>query len=44
VPEGLVTVEVTVWHWEAYAAWHRMKDTIYTALSARAHATARCLA
>jgi hypothetical protein len=35
VPEGLVTVEVTVWHWEAYAAWHRMKDTIHTALQAR---------
>ncbi|QEN13743.1 hypothetical protein ACRDU6_14675 [Mycolicibacterium sp. ELW1] len=35
VPEGLVTVEVTVWHWEAYAAWHRMNETISTALSAR---------
>lgn len=35
VPEGLVTVEVTVWHWEAYAAWHRMNETIFTALSAR---------
>ncbi|MEC4858347.1 hypothetical protein R2325_23190 [Mycobacteroides chelonae] len=35
VPEGLVTVEVTVWHWEAYAAWHRMNQTIHTALSAR---------
>jgi hypothetical protein len=35
VPEGLVTVEVTVWHWEAYAAWHRMNETINTALSAR---------
>jgi hypothetical protein len=35
VPEGLVTVEVTVWHWEAYAAWHRMNETIHTALSAR---------
>jgi hypothetical protein len=35
VPEGLVTVEVTVWHWEAYAAWHRMKDTIHRALQAR---------
>jgi hypothetical protein len=35
VPEGLVTFEVTVWHWEAYAAWHRMNETIHTALSAR---------
>lgn len=35
VPEGLVTVEVTVWHWEAYAAWHRMNETIHSALSAR---------
>ena len=35
VPEGLVTVEVTVWHWEAYAAWHRMNETIHRALSAR---------
>jgi hypothetical protein len=35
VPEGLVTVEVTVWHWEAYAAWQRMNDAIHTALSAR---------
>lgn len=35
VPEGLVTVEVTVWHWEAYAAWHRMNETIHTALSSR---------
>jgi hypothetical protein len=35
VPEGLVTFEVTVWHWEAYAAWHRMNQTINTALSAR---------
>lgn len=35
VPEGLVTVEVTVWHWEAYAAWHRMNEAIHTALSAR---------
>ena len=35
VPEGLVTVEVTVWHWEAYAAWHRMNETIHAALSAR---------
>jgi hypothetical protein len=35
VPEGLVTVEVTVWHWEAYAAWHRMNQTIHAALSAR---------
>ena len=35
VPEGLVTVEVTVWHWEAYAAWHRMSGTIHTAFSAR---------
>ena len=35
VPEGLVTVEVTVWHWEAYAAWQRMSDAIHTALSAR---------
>lgn len=35
VPEGLATVEVTVWHWEAYAAWQRMKDTIHTALSSR---------
>jgi hypothetical protein len=35
VPEGLVTFEVTVWHWEAYAAWHRMSETIHTALSAR---------
>ena len=35
VPEGLITVEVTVWHWEAYAAWHRMNETIHTALSAR---------
>jgi hypothetical protein len=34
-PEGLVTVEVTVWHWEAYAAWHRMNETIHTALAAR---------
>lgn len=35
VPEGLVTFEVTVWHWEAYAAWHRMSETIRTALTAR---------
>jgi len=35
VPESLVTFEVTVWHWEAYAAWHRVKETIHTALSAR---------
>jgi hypothetical protein len=35
VPEGLIIVEVTVWHWEAYAAWHRMNETIHTALSAR---------
>lgn len=35
VPEGLVTIEVTVWHWEAYAAWHRMNETIQTALQAR---------
>jgi hypothetical protein len=35
VPEGLVTLEVTVWHWEAYAAWHRMRETIHTALSKR---------
>ena len=35
VPEGMVTVEVTVWHWEAYAAWQRMSDSISTALSAR---------
>jgi hypothetical protein len=35
VPEGLVTFEVTVWHWETYAAWHRMNETIHTALSAR---------
>lgn len=35
VPESLVTVEVTVWHWEAYAAWHRMDETIRTALMAR---------
>jgi hypothetical protein len=35
VPEALVTVEVTVWHWEAYAAWRRMNETIRTALSAR---------
>jgi hypothetical protein len=35
VPEGLVTVEVTVWHWEAYAAWHRMSETIHSALAAR---------
>jgi hypothetical protein len=35
VPEGLVTVEVTVWHWEAYAAWQRMNVAIHTALSAR---------
>ena len=35
VPEGLVTVEVTVWHWEAYAAWQRMNDAIHTTLSAR---------
>lgn len=35
VPEAMVTVEVTVWHWEAYAAWARMKENIYAALSAR---------
>lgn len=35
LPESLVTVEVTVWHWEAYAAWQRMNDAIHTALSAR---------
>jgi hypothetical protein len=35
VPEGLVTFEVTVWRWEAYAAWHRMNETIHTALSSR---------
>jgi hypothetical protein len=35
VPESLVTVEVTVWHWERYAAWQRMNDTIHTALSTR---------
>ncbi|WP_255773371.1 hypothetical protein [Mycobacteroides abscessus] len=35
VPEGMVTVEVTVWHWEAYAAWQRMSEAIQTALSAR---------
>lgn len=35
VPEGLVTFEVTVWHWEAYAAWHRMNETIHKALSTR---------
>ena len=35
VPESLVSVEVTVWHWEAYAAWHRMNETIHKALSTR---------
>lgn len=35
MPEGLVTIEVTVWHWEAYAAWQRMSNMISTTLSAR---------
>ena len=35
VPEGLVTVEVTVWHWEAYAAWDRMTTKIRTTLATR---------
>lgn len=35
VPEVLVTVEVTVWHWEAYAAWQRMNEMIRTALGTR---------
>jgi hypothetical protein len=35
VPEGLATIEVTVWHWEAYAAWHRMRETIGSTLTAR---------
>lgn len=35
VPEGPITVEVTVWHWEAYAAWHRMNEAIHKTLSAR---------
>jgi hypothetical protein len=35
VPENLVTVEVTVWHWESYAAWHRMYTAVNQILSAR---------
>ena len=35
VPESLVTVEVTVWHWEACAAWHRMYNAVYQTLSTR---------
>lgn len=35
VPEGLVTIEVTVWHWEAYAAWRRMYDALHKTLSMR---------
>lgn len=35
VPESLCTVEVTVWHWEAYAAWHRMYTNVTETLSAR---------
>lgn len=35
VPEGLVTVEVTVWHWEAYSAWQRMYDEVFRTLSKR---------
>ena len=35
VPEGLVTAEVTVWHWEAYASWQRMRDTIISTLTTR---------
>ncbi len=41
LPEGLVTFEVTVWHWEAHAAWHRMNETIHTAFI-RADAATRC--
>ncbi|MGX9789626.1 hypothetical protein [Mycobacterium sp. MMS18-G62] len=35
LPESNVTVEVTVWHWETYAAWERMYDQIYTTLCKR---------
>jgi hypothetical protein len=35
VPESLVTIEVTVWHWEAYAAWHRMYKALHEILSRR---------
>jgi hypothetical protein len=34
-PEGLVQVEVTVWHWEALAAWHRMETEVNRIISSR---------
>lgn len=28
VPEGLVLVDATVWHWEHLSAWHRMRTAV----------------
>ena len=35
LPETLVTVEVTVWHWERLARWEKMVQEIHRAIHAR---------
>ncbi len=39
VPEGLVLIDATVWHWENLAAWHRMRiaidDRLYSEVDKR---------